>query len=261
MRPFLAAGLVFLLLLGGCATGKTVAPLEPKGFPSPQAALAAIKPPDNMDTLYRMTAKVSILSPQGKLNFRLAIIMQSPDKLRIESIPILGPPDFFLAAQKGHFKVYLPGTQEFITGKATPDNLVRFLPLSWSADRWMAILRGHGPDISPESINLRGKMEDLLYRVDVLARDSIRESIWINPERNRLEKAELLISEGLKETVIFTAFRQINGRDFPGHIRIESEEGKTIGIMYETIEAATEIPDDLFLLLPPTDASMTSLPD
>jgi len=261
MRSFLAAGLFLLLLLTGCTIGKTVVPVEIRGFPSPQAALAAIKPAEDTGILYRMTAKVSASSPQGKLNFRLAVIMQSPDKLRIESIPILGPPDFMLAMQGGRFQVYLPGNQEWITGNATPENLARFLPLSWSVERWMAMLRGYGPAVFSKPASVRGKMEGLFYRVDALSSGSTVESLWINPVRKRLEKTERLVSGGLKETVLLTAFREVNSRDFPCHIRIESGEGKTIGIMYETIETATEIPDDLFSLLPPPDAVMTNLPD
>jgi len=261
MRSFFAAGLFLLLLLAGCTIGKTVAPVEIRGFPSPQAALEAIKPIEDTDTLYQITAKVSASSPQGKLNFRLAVIMQSPDKLRIESIPILGPPDFMLAMQGERFQVYLPGNQEWITGNATPANLARFLPLSWSVERWMAMLRGYGPAVFAGPASVQGKMEGLFYRVDALSEGAVVESLWINPVGKRLEKTERLVSGRLKETVLFTAFREINGRDFPGAIRIETGEGKTIGIVYQTIETAKEIPDDLFSLLPPPDAVITNLPE
>jgi len=261
MRSLFAAGLTLLLLLAGCTIGKTVAPVEIKGFSSPQAALAAIKPGEDTDTLYRMTTKVSAPSPQGKLNFRLAVIMQSPDKLRIESIPILGPPDFMLAMQERRFQVYLPGKQEWITGDATPENLARFLPLSWSLERWMALLRGYGPAVFSDPASVRGKMEGLFYRVDALFSDSTVESLWIDPVNKRLRKSERLVSGGLKETVLFTAFRQINGRDFPGHIRIETGGGKIIEIIHESVETTTEIPDNLFSLPPPPDAVITNLPD
>lgn len=260
MRPFFAVVLT-LLFLGGCTVGKTVMPVATNVFPTPQAALMAIIPAADTNTLYRMTAKVSVSSPQRKFNFRLAVIMQSPDKLRLESIPVLGPPDFILTAQGGKFQVYLPGTQEFITGKTTPDNLAGFLPLPWSTERWMAMLRGNNPDVFPDSARLRGKMEELLYRVDALSGGSVMESLWINPEHKRLEKMERLLSQNSKETISCSSFRKINGRDFPAYIRIDAGEGKTIGITYETIETSHEIPDDLFMLLPPTDAAMTSLPD
>ena len=122
MRLSSAILLALVLLLGGCTAGKSVIPSPTAGFSSPQAALTAIDPVGDANTVYQVTAKVSLASPQGKMNFRLAVIMQYPDKLRIESIPVLGPPDFFLTAKDGLFKVYLPGNQEFITGKASPRN-------------------------------------------------------------------------------------------------------------------------------------------
>lgn len=261
MKSFCAVILALVLMLGGCAIGKTVVPEKTKGFPSPQAALEAIKPRNDTDTLYRMTAKVSISSPQGKLNFRLAVIMRSPDRLRLESIPVFGPPDFFLTTQGERFRVYLPGTQEFLMGKASPDNLSRFLPLTWSVERWMAMLQGNKSAAFPVAGKLQGKMEGLLYRIDVFSEDAVTDSLWINLERNRLEKTEQLISAGLKETVVFKSFREINGRDFPASILINTGAGKTLTIVYETIETTNKMEDDLFLLLPPPEASIRELPD
>jgi hypothetical protein len=195
------------------------------------------------------------------MSFRLAAIMQSPDKLRLESIPVLGPPDFFLTAQGGLFRVYLPGTQEFITGNASPNNLSRFLPLAWSAERWVAVLLGHRPNASSDNGNLRGMMEGQLYRLDLFDRESVSESLWINPENKRLEKLEMISPSGGKDTVLFSAFRDIEGRILPENILIDTGEGTTIRIIYEALEIRNEVNYDLFVLSPPPEVIIRDLPD
>jgi hypothetical protein len=253
--------LAFLLLFGGCTAGKSVLPSKTAGFPSPQAALSAIDQVGGTNTIYQVTAKISLTSPQGKLGFRLAVIMQFPDKLRIESIPILGPPDFFFAAKDGRFKVYLPGNQEFITGNATPDNLSRFLPLSWTPERWVSVLLGSNTETSRHNENIRGTMERNLYRVDVLSGDFTEESLWINPESKRLERSEYLNPGGLKDTILFSSFRKTNGRDFPQNVAIATGEGTTIRIHYESFEVKEEGGNDFFELEPPPEVRIRTLPD
>lgn len=253
--------LLAFLLLGGCTAGKSVLPSKTAGFPSPAAALSAINPVEDTNTLYQVTAKVSLTSPQGKMSSRLAVIMQYPDKLRIESLPVIGPPDFFLTTKGDRFKVYLPGNQEFITGAASPNNLSRFLPLAWSAERWLAVLMGNRPGASFDTEDIRGMMEGQLYRVDVLGREAIRESLWINPETRHLEKLEYINPEGLKNTVRFSAFRKMDGRDFPERITIDTDEETTIRIIYETLEVKKEVNNDFFELLPPPEAVIRNLPD
>jgi hypothetical protein len=247
--------------MGGCTAGKSIILSNTTGFPSPQAALAAVDPLSDNNRIYQVTAKITLVSPQGKMSFRLAVIMQSPDKLRLESIPVLGPPDFFLTAQEGRFRVYLPGTQEFITGKASPDNLSRFLPVAWSAERWVAVLLGHCPDALSDSENLRGMMEGQLYRVDVLDREPVSESLWIDPENKRLEKLEMVNPNGLKDTVRFSSFREIEGRILPENILIDTGGGSTIRIIYETLEIRKEVNNDLFVLSPPPEVTVRDLPD
>lgn len=261
MKSFYAVILVLFLMLWGCAIGKTVVPEENKGFPSPQSALEAIKPRNNTDTLYQATTKVTHTSPQGKMIFRLAVMMQSPDKLRIESIPVFGPPDFFLTTQQGRLRVYLPGTQELITGNAGPSNLSHFLPLAWSAERWIAVLLGNRPKTSSDTESTRGIMEGQLYRVDVLNGQSIEESLWINPENKHLEKLELITLSGGKENVLFSAFREMEGITLPQNIIIDTGEETTIRITYETLEIKKEVNNNLFELSPPPEVVIRDLPD
>jgi outer membrane lipoprotein-sorting protein len=262
MRSSFAILLVLVLVLGGCATGKSVTPpSQTAGFPSPQAALAAIDRLIDTHCVYQVTAKITLASPQGKMSFRLAVIVQSPDKLRLESIPVFGPPDFFLTAKRGRFRVYVPGTQEFFTGNAGPNNLSRFLPLAWSAEKWVAVLLGHRPDISSDRENIQGMMEGQLYRIDVLDQESVSERLWIEPENKRLEKLEQIDSSGLKDTILFSAFRETEGRTLPENIIIDNGEGTTIRIIYETLEIKKEANNDLFELSPPPGAIIRDLPD
>ncbi len=247
MRPALLFVLVFSLALAGCAPGKSVIISEPAGFSSPEAALSAINPDRNGEKVFQVTAKVALSSPQGKMILKLAAVMQPPDKLRLESIPVLGPPDFFLTVKEGRFKVFLPGTPEFITGNAGADNLGRFLPLAWPADKWISVLTGTHPGTAGRTEQIHGVMEGPLYRIDVVGSDEmIRERLWINPGNRHLEMADFISADGRTNRVSYQWGLQSGNFEVPQVIKIDPGEGSRILITCTDFRIAGDPEPDLF---------------
>ena len=159
-----------ILALTGCGvSGKAIKFTPPAAGSlrsdqvSPQAGTV-----ESRDKVFNMMAKVSIISPTEKWFFKLGLFIQSPDKLRAELIPLLGLPDFFLTVKQNRFQVFLPGKQEFITGKASPENLAPFLPALWEPKEWIVALLGISPEGAPypQRINFplaNGQQQEIYY--------------------------------------------------------------------------------------------------
>ena len=249
MGTWLAA----LLFLGGCATVPTgPPPYMGNGFSSPQTAIEAVSRICDQTKAYQFTARVTVTAPGAKAFFRVAFITQSPDRLRLESLPIIGPPDFFLTARDGRFAAYLPGSREFLIGAADAETMSGILPVSlpWSAEKWVSVLQGR-PGIMGKQTLLEGEQDGSLYRVDSRQGKSVKESYWIDPESHRLSRMEQSIMGHLNYRVHFTAFRNINGCNFPANILIESGSGETIAMTYGPVKIKKENRDDIFDLSAP----------
>ncbi|MBN1545316.1 MAG: hypothetical protein JW902_01505 [Syntrophaceae bacterium] len=254
--------LATVLILGGCSAGKSVVKDHKITFLSPQAVLQTIDPVIGKEPAFKFTAKVSAISPSAKLIFKLAIITQAPDRLRIESIPVFGPPDFFFASQDGWFQIYLPASRDFFVGAATPDNLSRALPvsLSWPARRWVTVLQGR-PDIPQNCRNIKGKMEGAFYRLDVSIENAGIDRYWINTKNGCLERIEYTGMDGLTSKIDYSSFKEVKGRNLPLSINIDAGDGTKILIMNDTPEVMKQSEENRFALLPPADATLKDFPN
>ena len=144
--------LSILFVLTGCSVpNKAIKFTPPATVPlySDQVSLPQADVVGSHDKVFNMMAKVSIISPTEKWFFKLALFVQLPDKLRVEFIPLFGLPDFFLTIKQNQFKAFLPKKQEFIIGKASPENLAPFLPMLWEPEKWITVLLGIYPEENP----------------------------------------------------------------------------------------------------------------
>lgn len=254
---------VVSIWIAGCATINPVPKEATIPFASPSAALRTIDDAAiRHHQVIQCTAKVSVSSPGSKLIFKLAVMTEPPDRIRIESIPVFGPPDFLFATQGDRFQVYLPGSREYITGAATAENLSRVLPLSlaWSPQRWVAVLRGR-PDAKVSDQSLKGEMEGHLYRIDETDEDVLIERLWIDPVNKRLERMAFMNQDGSESTLIFSYFKEIQGEVLPTRIDIEAGNGTQINIVLDVIEYFKESENPFFSLIPPQDVIIQTIPD
>ncbi|NLN38403.1 MAG: hypothetical protein GX155_02270 [Smithella sp.] len=87
-------------------------------------------------------AQIDLATEKGNYPLRAALIVQSPSWLRLELLPLIGPPDLYLAASPGRMSVFIPSRAEFYSGKPSAENLARFLPWAVSVEEMVAILSG-----------------------------------------------------------------------------------------------------------------------
>lgn len=198
------------LALSGCA-GLTVS-ARPAPYDTPESALRAIAASGFVDEAVAATASILIDRNGEKYPLKVALLMKRPADLRLESIPLLGPPDFFLSVSGGELRAFLPGKGggSFYIGRVTPRNLSRFFPLALQADEMIPLLMGITPAGGEAPFSLSGEWEGELYRVD--RREAGRKvlSVWIDPAVNLTTRIRTF---GEGETAAYTA-------DFSEHARV-----------------------------------------
>jgi hypothetical protein len=199
----------FGLLLSGCAGHRL--PLAPAAFyDSPEAALRALAASAPGAGAVTATTRIVIDRHGDRYPLKVAVMMQRPALLRVEAIPLMGPPDFFLSIAGGELRVFLPGKRAFYTGRATPGNLSRFLSVSIPAADMVSLLMGVPPDHGEKMHPLGGEREDGLYRVDQYLSGRKVRSLWVDPETGWLIRLRRFTEEG---AAVYTA-------DFADHVRI-----------------------------------------
>lgn len=237
------------LVLSGCA-GKRPAAFQ-TFYPSPEAALRALAASAPADQTFAATARIEISRQGERYPLKIAVMMKRPAFLRVESLPLLGPPDFFLSVAKEDLRVYLPGKNVFYTGRADPRNISRFFPIFMPAAEMISLLMGIAPEDREESPALRGEQEERYYRVDGYASDRRTRSLWIDPSGNRLVRIRRF-AEG--ETVVYEAtFEEhtpVGEGLMPQRLTITGDGTAALSLRYTDLRPLAADPESFPLPLP-----------
>jgi hypothetical protein len=172
------------LLLSGCLPTRVVTtPSESSTYASPESALQAIStlPPG---AALSATARIRMTYQERPVSLRVALMIRKPASLRLESIPLMGAPDFFLSITDDEMRVFLPLEKggRFYIGRATPENLSRFFPLPLPPATVVSLLLGEADQgLSDPTVELQGEQENRLYRIDQYRQGRRFRSLWIDP--------------------------------------------------------------------------------
>jgi hypothetical protein len=181
-------------ILSGCAGGRVAEPGSP--YLSPETALRALSSSDPGDRTLTAIARIEIKSHGERHVLKAALMMKRPAQLRLESIPLFGPPDFFLSIDAGEIRVFLPGKGAFYADRATEESLSRFLPLVLSVTEMVSLLMGRLPETEETGSVREGKWEDGLYRVDQYRSGGKILSAWIDPTGDLLRRIQRFSEAG-----------------------------------------------------------------
>lgn len=192
LLPIMALGSI----ITGCAgTGRRV-PLSGSEYLTPEAALRTLAASDPGGRTITVTARMEINNRGERHLLKSALMMKRPEQLRLESIPLFGPPDFFLSIDAGEIRVFLPGKETFYADRATEGNLSRFFPLALPASEIVSLLMGRLPETEETVSSRRGEWEDDMYRVDQYRDGGKIRSLWIDPAGNLLQRIRTFTEEG-----------------------------------------------------------------
>ncbi len=188
--------LSFLFIISGCAVKKTpvfnYAPKE--DFSSPRVVLEMIDRDDHFKDSLKAIAHMELNTPRGRYLTKAAVMLKRPSSLRIEVIPVFGPPDLILTVHEDVLKVFLPQKGEFYIGQASANNLEHFFPFSVAGlhmEDITCILLGTRPRIKERPLTLNGTSQGNLYRLDITFEKRKVQSLWVDTENNRLVRVDL----------------------------------------------------------------------
>lgn len=235
-------GILLLLLitaitpaLFGCAGRKaSPSPSPGEAYASPEHALLALATSTLSDQTLTVTARIDITSHGERRPLKAALMMKRPARLRLESIPFFGPPDFFLSIDDGELRVFVPGTNggTFYTGRATTQNISRFFPLPLPAADMVSLLIGHPPGTEKDP-SLLGEQEEHLYRVDQDIAGVKILSLWIDPARNLLLRVRAFLEGGnIAYTAEFEEHTSIGSRFLPRRFAITGPDDVSLTLRY-----------------------------
>jgi hypothetical protein len=188
VKSILIVGLALVALLSGCAAMPQIK--ARMVFASPEAALAHVMAGMSADVTVQALADLRMATQEGLHPMKLAVLMKKPESLRVEALPLFGPPVFFLSIHEQRLKVYLSETRTFHTGRASAENIARYLPLKMDPQDLIAVLMGTGPLSSGPDTLLRGRAEGDYYRLDMDG-PSKKQSLWIRTTDGFLERLDL----------------------------------------------------------------------
>ncbi|MDP2854355.1 MAG: DUF4292 domain-containing protein [Smithellaceae bacterium] len=159
-----------VMLVCGCA-GKT-AGMPPKSL---EIISRTIHETDRIVA----TAQIDLMTAQGYFPVRAALVLQKPSYLRLEMLPLIGTPDFFLTATPDDMRIFIPSRGEFYSGKPSAENLARFLTFALNIADMVMILSGSYPPLAKQNLLYMSYEEADLLRVDMKTPLGPSQTIWM----------------------------------------------------------------------------------
>jgi hypothetical protein len=254
IKSILIAGLALVALLSGCAAIPQIK--ARMDFTSPEAALAHVMAGMSADVTVQALADIRLTTQEDLHPMKLAVLMKKPGSLRVEALPLFGPPVFFLSIHEQMLKVYLSETRAFHTGRASAENIARYLPLKMDPQDLIAVLTGTGPLSSGPDTLLRGRAEGDYYRLDMDG-PSKKQSLWIRTTDGFLKRLDLHQDQNRSYQVRYEEPLREQDWTFPQKINIVSGGGNgfSLSIRYRDVRFLKQADPVRFDLAAPPGAA------
>ena len=185
-KLILVPRIMFLLLLSGLICGCLQRTITNSDVPS-EKQLAAISGAVTQDKTLSALAQIDLVTKQGYQPVMLALVIKKPSYLRLELLPVIGTPDFLLAATPAAMSIFIPSRGEYYRGKPTSSNLAKFLPWDFNIEDMVMIFSGTYPSLPEKEVSSQSYREGNFLRIETKAKSGISQTIWIG-EKNRLSK-------------------------------------------------------------------------
>jgi len=245
-KLILVLQIMFLLFLSALVCGCQQRTIVLMDVPS-EKNLAAISGAVTQDKTLSAVAQIDLVTKQGYQQVKAAIVIKKPSYLRLELLPVIGTPDFFLTATPVVMNIFIPSQGAFYSGKPTGANLAQFLPLNFSIEDIVVILSGAYPTLQEKEVSSKSYRESNLLRIEMKTKSGSSQIIWIG-EKNRLSKY-IRNDESGKEiySVRYEDYEQES--IIAGKITIKMADGVTsISVKYSGLKIETAVDLSIFEL-------------
>ena len=240
-----AAWLAASLAVGGCASLQR---------PVSRPDSAVTKPPTADELLSRLAQRMdrmqSLRSPyhisykgqNEKGRFQGAILVHRPDRLRLETLSLVGA-ILVLTANGDQVAVFLPREKVFSRGKTSKENLLRFTRIPLELGELTSILLGLPP------VELQGSWEREGAALERRLPQGGRERIGFDPEYELPLRWDRFSGGGTNElTAFFSDYITTRIGSFPSKISLHyPSQGRSWEIRYREPDVNVEIPPPLFV--------------
>lgn len=259
-RGSLLLGLLAFLLLAGCALKPALPP--PPGKPSPytpESRWQQLQNAQRAPVAMKALARIDLTTPSGRYPpFKVAFLLQAPDSFRLESLPLFGPPDFYLSLQNGEMQIFLPQEGKYYVGPPSRKALAAYLPFlspGFGLSDLLVLLRGAVPLVQNEDVTLNGFQERDVYRLEVYRGEEKVQEFWLAAESNELLRASRWDKGELLYTARFEGYGGLKeAAGFPAEISVTTGqlEPTTLKIRYKDLQFPRDLSPALFSLeVPP----------
>jgi len=149
--------------------------------------LASISSAVTEDDILSAMTQINLVTIHGYQPAMAALIIKKPSYLRLELLPIIGTPDFFIAASPEKMSIFIPSKGEFYYGLPTQANLAKFLPWQFNIEDLVMIFSGTYPSLKEKIIAYQSYRENNFLRIEMKTQSGCSQIIWVG-ENNRLMK-------------------------------------------------------------------------
>jgi hypothetical protein len=165
--------LLLALFCSGCIQQTVLRPDS-----STTKALSTISSAVSETDMLTAMAQIDLVTPGGYYPARAALIIKKPAYMRLELLPPIGPPDFFLTVTPKEMKILLQGKGEFYQGAPTVNNLSRFLPWKFNIEDIINILVSTYPPLN-DVVAYQNYVDGETLRIEMKAQSGITQILWL----------------------------------------------------------------------------------
>jgi Domain of unknown function (DUF4292) len=244
--------LVLALVGFGLASCATVSPPAPE-LPAPKWESAELiksmaQRRDQFRSL-RAPARVDYAGPDGRHGFQEAVVVQRPDRLRLETLSPLGAV-LIVTANDKEIVGYHPREGVFVRGRRSKENLLRYTKIPLELDEITSLLVGL-PPVDP-STPWKPDGNTLIFSPDGRKKDALA----FESQQPVPTKWERFNTSGAVElSAQFSDYVSTPAGLFPSRIIIEAPSQKRkLEIRYQEPELNGKIPSELFTQQKPPHA-------
>jgi outer membrane lipoprotein-sorting protein len=250
---------VALLLASSCAARAPRPGPEPRGrAPSPQEVVAELAGRDAALATFRGQAHLVYEGPQGTAKSSQMIVVQSPDRVRIDVMSPFGP-SYTVAADGDRLRAYDRGEKILYVGSTSPENLRRYTRVPLRVPVLARLIRGLPPMIpSSDAGHVTAGEESWIWDVAVEGGGRLR--VELDREHWRPLRASLTAAVPAESlSVEFEDYRDAGGVDVPHRIRARLGDGGVVELEYSRIWCAVQLTATAFQIDPPSGVRVVEM--
>ncbi|KIX14937.1 DUF4292 domain-containing protein [Dethiosulfatarculus sandiegensis] len=251
---FVLAALLFLV---GCA-GKTPAPLTE--MPDAQNALAHIKARQASVVSFSMQGEVEVLTPTEELYGDHHIEAMGPDRIRAEIMGPFGRPVMRLSVDYDRLMVLDYRANRAFRGKATRENMARFLGLYLSPREIYTFLAGSMPVSACANQTLTHTTEPDRARLYCFTPSGKKMASFLLGLPDLRVLGGEIGEKGAKIKCRFEEFATIQGKLVPKRLMVSDSFGREVILINQEVLLNPKLGEDVFSFDIPPEVEVTRLP-